>query len=100
MPPPKLVTVLPVGSSLMTGSSVELLQAIPPQRSKIQTLLPSGSMAMPSGAPILRPPATLAQFVSAAAYGLGAELGSLPCAPAGGVDVTIAAKNAIKDTHF
>ena len=61
---PKCATTLPFASNLITGSSVELPQLFAPQRSAIQMLLPSRSIATALVDPHVRPAGSLAHVVS------------------------------------
>src|SRR5713101_4838864 len=84
-PAPKLFTSLPDESNLRIGGRFEPSQAngVPgfmsdgganaPQRSAIQTLVPSGSISTPLVEPHVRPSGIVPQL-STARYGLGAEL--------------------------
>src|SRR5215471_16757601 len=72
MPEPKLLTRLPEGSNLSTGSSVLPAQLLAPHRSATQMLLPSRSISTALVDPHILASGSFAQF-SIVRYGLGYE---------------------------
>src|SRR6476619_5563673 len=85
-PPPKLVTVLPDGSNLRTGSRFEpahdtrplVCQLKLPHRSIAQTDRPSRSIATAPADPHVLPGGSVPQFRTVS-YGLGSSLGGVVC---------------------
>src|SRR5258706_4571037 len=92
-PAPKLWTVLPLGSSLTIGSTLDPAHELLPQRSPTQRCLPSESTWRALTEPHARPLGSIPQLRTVS-YGLGSEFtgGTLACS--GGPDWPRCARSA------